>query len=110
MSWKYAAIIVNKDNNIVSIGRNYYTYGSNKFFSIHAEMDALINCKNKKELNGASMYIVRIDPYEKNKNDRFMNAYPCNNCYIKLKSVMKKYGLKNVFFTVQKSNRSLLKK
>jgi dCMP deaminase len=107
MRSKHGSIIV-KNGKIISQGYNRYVginwshnseiKGKNRGkYSIHAEEDALRNADPMK-LSGASMYVIRwgSDP----DDPLFMNSMPCLKCEKKIRKAMEKYGLKNVFYSV----------
>ena len=71
------------------------TRGSQNY--IHAEKNVLGKIK-KQFLKDASMYIMRVGKINDCKT--FQYSQPCPECTVLLKKCMKKYGLRNVYFTV----------
>lgn len=101
LKWKYAAIIVKK-NKIISIGYNHYTLTPfSGLYSTHAEIDALNNCKNKKDLSGAVMYVVHVNMNLLNNPSTYLSAAPCFDCEVKLCKCMKKFGLTTVYYSTE---------
>lgn len=106
LKWKYGCVIV-KRGRVISIGFNHY--GLSPFSGIHAthaEIDALNKCRNKKLLNNASMYIVRIN----NKSggprgtNTILSGKPCSECAVKINKMIKQYGLGRVYYTTDTKN------
>lgn len=120
LAYRHGAVLVLR-GEIISSGHNRYcSFTSKNCFSIHAEMSAIMNCKDKKQLNGAVMYVTRIpngrgnaSGSASNNNDcgrlssttthpqttRSLSA-PCHECHTRLKKCMIKYGLSAVYYTV----------
>jgi deoxycytidylate deaminase len=98
MRAKYCAIIV-KHNAIVSIGVNDYrlTQVSGKF-STHAEVSAILNCR-RRDLKDADMYVVHLNKHEEHPECTTASGKPCDQCKIKLEKCMRKYKLRNVYYT-----------
>ena len=92
-----------KNNKIVSTGWNYCIFMSSfdphpyymngKKVSVHAEEHALRRA-DPRMLNGASLYVVR-----KMCDGNLTNSKPCKRCESIILSCMKKYGLKNVYYS-----------
>lgn len=77
----YHATIIVKGSNIIGYG---YNHGY-----IHSECDALLDIWPNKRV-GATAINLRIT-----KTGRFGNSKPCDNC----RSVLKKSGIKKVYYT-----------
>jgi deoxycytidylate deaminase len=106
LKWKYGCVIA-KRGHIISTGYNNYKLTPfSGIYATHAEIDALNNCKNKNMLKGASMYIVRINNKNGGPRGKYnvLSGKPCNECYIKLNKMITKYGLKNVYYTIDTVN------
>lgn len=98
---KHAAALVNNKGEIISTGYNYYIktnqYSNNnkkKIYSIHAERDCLYKC-NPKKINGCDLYVIR------HNNEKYLLSQPCKNCENLIKKYIKKYNLKNVYYSVE---------
>lgn len=96
LNHKHGCIIV-YDKEIISTGYNKKN-NSLTNYSIHAEVDAINNLnkkyKNKRIMNNASLYVVRI---RNGINDDCLKmSKPCLNC---AKKIMK-LGIKNVYYSV----------
>jgi deoxycytidylate deaminase len=97
--FKMSAVIF-KHNNILSTGRNYGCRSKQGTIpeyqrwpgSIHAEMDAILNCENK-IINNASILIVRLTT-----NNNFNMAKPCDLCM----NYLEKFNFKKVIYTLDK--------
>lgn len=91
MRSKHGAIIV-KNNKIVSKGYNryFYYYGHNNTSSIHAEVDAIRNCFPRTNLNGATLYVVRVRP-----DGTTTLSKPCKGCC----RAISKTNLSGVYYT-----------
>lgn len=122
MQHKHGCIIVDNKGNIISSGYNKYIFVPidkikvyNKYTRIkiskHAEEMALKNADPRK-LDGAKLYIVRINIKCNNENNNenidynenileknFMFSKPCKRCTSIIESCMKKCGLKKVYYT-----------
>ena len=64
-------------------------------WSIHAERNLVKEIGDVSKLRGADMYIVRMDAY----GEKFMCSKPCEECMVFLQKCIRKYGLKNVYYT-----------
>lgn len=96
---KIKATIYDRKNKILSVGVNSYTKthplqahhatlcGKQHKIFLHAEIAALVKCKNKKP------YRIVIERY--NKNGKPMMAKPCEVC----QSAIEKAGIKVVDYT-----------
>jgi len=96
--YRLVAIIADKRGRILSIGRNsfekthpkqaYYAKknGSKHRIYLHAEMDALVRCKEK----GYVIYIARV-----NRIGEPMLAKPCKICA----DAIKDSGIEKIFYT-----------
>jgi len=99
---KHGAVVVHR-GRVVSTGYNHEhgfdrhasTY-LNNHISCHAECDALRNCPNKQFLRGADLYIVRINL----NSDGLLNSEPCRNCKMVIENYMRRFGLRNVYYSV----------
>jgi deoxycytidylate deaminase len=110
MHYKHGCIIT-KNGKILSTGFNRcvgFNWSHNKEekekgkrkgkYSIHAEEDALQNIDPTK-LMGASMYVIRWG--YSSKEPILLNSEPCHKCQKKIRRSIKKYGLKNVYYSVE---------
>lgn len=68
--------------------------------SIHAERNLVKELGDVSRLRGADMYVVRTDA----RGDSFLCSKPCNECMVFLQKCIKKYGLKNVYYTEHNNN------
>lgn len=107
MRVKHGCIIIDNKGTIISKACNkMLNFDTEKIknrdqylkVSYHAEENALKQV-NPKKLFGAKLYVVR---YGNSDSNFFMNSKPCNRCTIIIDKYMKKYGLKNVFYSVEK--------
>ena len=107
MRVKHGCIIIDNKGTIISKACNkMLNFDTEKIknrdqylkVSYHAEENALKQV-NPKKLFGAKLYVVR---YGNSDSNFFMNSKPCNCCTIIIDKYMKKYGLKNVFYSVEK--------
>ncbi len=92
---KYGKIIAKGFNNY----RGYNKYGTclyNQRRTIHAENAAINNCGDRNKLQNADLYIIRYDPIS---NEICFSA-PCHNCIQLIISCMKKYRLRNVYYSI----------
>lgn len=64
--------------------------------SIHAEQDAIFNCKDWTKLKGCSILVLKLSKTTK----QLSNAKPCKNCFKLLEYV----GIKTVFYSDEFSN------
>lgn len=107
MRVKHGCIIIDNKGTIISKACNkMLNFDTEKIknrdqylkVSYHAEENALKQV-NPKKLFGAKLYVVR---YGNSDNKFFANSKPCDRCTIIIDKYMKKYGLKNVFYSVEK--------
>lgn len=79
MYYKHGAVIF-RGRDILSMGYNY-DFGQKILhgkFSVHAEVDAIMNAiKAKKDIKGATMVVVRV-AYK--RDNKYVNSKPCENC------------------------------
>jgi len=79
MYYKHGAVIF-RGKDIISVGHNF-DFGQQIIhgkFSVHAEVDAIMNAsKAKKSVKGATMVVARIAWM---RNNVFGNSKPCDNC------------------------------
>ncbi len=96
--YSLCALIVLK-NRIRSIGYNqpktHPMSIDTKMQQIHAEMDALIRCHDNVDITKAYMIVVRLRP-----SGNPGMAKPCVVC----QSILKKVGLRHIFYTVASSD------
>ena len=108
----HGAIILDKNNNLIGEGYNYYNkvynniknygYEVHGSWTIHAEIMAIYdvhkkgyNCK--KILPKCSILVIRIPNYNINPNEIGIedcnNSYPCSEC----KSILEKWGINRIY-------------
>ena len=98
---RLGAVIFNK-KAIISSGHNDIRSSSvpekHKVWpnSIHAEQDAVFNCKDWSKLKGCSILVLKLSKTTK----QLSNAKPCSSCFKLLDYV----GIKTVFYSDQFSN------
>jgi len=94
----HIALIV-KRRQIISIAFNRIgTRASGCGYSdltIHAERNAIKGVGDFTKLKGASLYVIRVS-----KQDRVLNSTPCHDCELLIEKCRKKYGLKNVYYSI----------
>ena len=64
-------------------------------YSIHAERAVIKKLGDLRQLNGASMVVIRI---AKGKRD-LVSSEPCHTCKCHLEKCMKEYGLRYVYYS-----------
>jgi len=94
------AILKDKRGRILSIGKNSYTkthpiqashakrVGLPEKIYLHAEVDALVRCKDLSKVD--SITVMRVG-----KNSKYLNAKPCPVCM----SALEAANIKNIFHT-----------
>ena len=94
MVFKHGTVIV-KNGEIISEGYNHLADFMCHQWSVHSEVDAILNLKknhrNKKFLEDAVMIVVRIGA----KNDMRMSK-PCDAC----KKAIEKAGIKRILYSM----------
>jgi hypothetical protein len=65
--------------------------------TIHAERNCVRQLGDISQLRGANMYIMRIS--KDSANPVFMSSKPCHECEVFLEKCVRKYGLRQVFYT-----------
>jgi cytidine deaminase len=94
---RHSAALINNNNGIYKAFYNKFIkkirIKDNKdfFITIHAEISAVCNHIDKKNIKGMDIIVIRIDKLGK----RLQNSRPCNTCIIKLK----KLGIRKVFYS-----------
>jgi len=66
-------------------------------YTIHAEKNVVKMLGDYNKLRDADMYVIRCG--RGINSNKFINSKPCNDCEYFLYKCMKKYGLKNVYYT-----------
>ena len=95
--FRLGAVIFNK-NRILSVGFNHkfkthpiiQTLGGDFHKTLHAEIHAIIQVKNKAILRGSSIFV-----YRSNKDGFLAIAKPCPCC----QKIIKHYGIKDIIYT-----------
>jgi hypothetical protein len=65
--------------------------------TIHAERNCVRQLGDISQLRGAQMYIMRIS--KDAANPEFMSSKPCHECEVFLEKCVRKYGLRQIFYT-----------
>lgn len=94
----HVAIIIGRGGNILAescnrVGSRSSGAGYSKS-TIHAERAALKELGDMSKLRDATLVVVRVDKYGELKN-----SFPCHACQQHLLAAMKKYGLRNVYYS-----------
>lgn len=71
-------------------------------YSIHAEKNVLKNLGDYEKMRGADMYVFRIG--RGTNSHMAMNSKPCYACELFLNKCIRKYGLKNIYYTQGNDN------
>jgi deoxycytidylate deaminase len=108
LDYRLCAVLV-KGNKIISIGYNRFGYSGliryyNKQpyeFNIHAEVAAILKVRNKIDLTGCEIYVVRIMRHDPNSVGMSM---PCEMC----QAVLTAYGISKAYFTVDNNSIGML--
>lgn len=93
-SYKHAALLI-YNNKVVSIGYNHHVIkerDKQKRWTIHAEVDCLINLSKKlrDKCKYMKMYVIRVD-----KEGHLRISTPC----IKCNEFIQKYGVGTVYYS-----------
>lgn len=75
----------------------YYNTAVREKRNIHAEENVVRVLGDYNKLRDADMYIMRLGRGENAEN--FINSKPCAKCECFLNKCMRKYGLRNVYYT-----------
>ena len=83
---------------VYGFGINKYNIDK-KFNTIHAEVDAALNCPFQKKNITVDVFVGRIN----NKGTRYLMAKPCNNCVKQLYYILNKknYKINRIYYTLQ---------
>ncbi len=65
--------------------------------TIHAERNCVRQLGDTSQMRGANMYIMRIS--KDSENPVFMSSKPCHECEVFLEKCVRKYGLRQIFYT-----------
>ena len=97
MRFQHGCVIVHNER-IISRGHNRGVKTHN-MYSVHAEIAAIENMtRNRIKLEATTMYVVRINSKDMNKDDihtRTMNSRPCDNCM----KCIEHHKIKKCYFT-----------
>ena len=66
-------------------------------YTIHAEKNVVKHLGDYSKMKGSDMYVMRRGRGE--NNTTLMNSKPCPDCELFLQKCMRKYGLRNVYYT-----------
>jgi hypothetical protein len=66
-------------------------------YTIHAERNVIKKIGDYNKIRNADMYVMRCGRGE--NSDKFINSKPCSECECFLNKCMRKYGLRNVYYT-----------
>jgi len=97
--FKGSSILGEGVNNLRFCGKIPNKY-KNYLQSLHAEQHAIISCKNRKKLKGASILVIRI-----NNKDELRLAKPCKMCMGFIEHV----GISKVYYSTNSGEIKLLK-
>lgn len=104
--------VIMKNRKIISSGFNIGHEGiksttsiGNKW-SVHAERMAFNNVKNREDLRGATLYVIRIKPVTEKKDGLFYLSIskPCLKCSKLINKMIENYGLKGVYYSTTNKN------
>lgn len=96
----HIAVIVLRGKNIAEATNRLGSRSRGSGYSnhtIHAERNVVKKLGDYNKLRGADMYVMRCGRGINCEN--FMNSKPCHDCEYFLNKCMRKYGLKNVYYT-----------
>jgi len=111
--FRLAAVIV-RGGNVVSVG--YNKHNTNSFvehytnqvrgtrdycLSTHAEMDAVLKGREKTDLSGCKMFVIRL----RKDNQELGMARPCEIC----QHVLFNYGIKRAYYSIDASTYGVMK-
>mmetsp|Transcript_25057 Transcript_25057/g.60282 ORF Transcript_25057/g.60282 Transcript_25057/m.60282 type:complete len:116 (-) Transcript_25057:268-615(-) len=102
------SVLREKHGCVIVRGREILARGHNKHvvkavrgrISCHAEKDAILKCRKQRlDLRDADLYVVR---WGKNVpgNPVIMYSAPCSACVALIRACMKKYGLRNAYYSL----------
>lgn len=97
---KVGAIIFDK-NQIISRGYNKINDWNklnkkmNLYYpgSIHAELDAINKCKNKKDISRSNILIIRYNF----KTEKFKFSKPCDKCGL----LLSYFNIRNIYYSIE---------
>jgi deoxycytidylate deaminase len=101
----YHCAVIVSGGKVLSIGFN--DFGSTKLQeskkhrhcnSVHAEVRALLQLKNREDARGSRIYVARI-----NKNGQYAISAPCDVC----SEILTEMGVKSATFTIDDDNRKI---
>jgi hypothetical protein len=75
----------------------YYNTAVREKHNIHAEENVVRQLGDYNKLRDADMYVMRYGRGD--KNHTFVNSKPCPKCECFLNKCIKKYGLRNIYYT-----------
>lgn len=75
----------------------YYNTAVREKHNIHAEENVVRQLGDYNKLRDADMYIMRYGRGD--KSHTFVNSKPCPKCECFLNKCIKKYGLRNIYYT-----------
>lgn len=101
----YHCAVIVSGGKILSVGFN--DFGSAKLQeskkhrhcnSVHAEVRALLQLKNREDARGSRIYVARI-----NKNGHYAISAPCDVC----SEILAEMGVKSATFTIDNDDRKI---
>jgi deoxycytidylate deaminase len=103
----HVAVIVSRGKIIAEATNRigYRPQGESTFYNtavrekrnIHAEENVVRQLGDYNKLRDADMYVMRYGRGDKNRT--FVNSKPCPKCECFLNKCIKKYGLRNIYYT-----------
>lgn len=93
----HIAVVVYRGKIIAEATNKLGTRSSGSGYSnwtIHAEKNVIKKLGNINRLKDSDLYVMRCS-----NGDKFVNSKPCPDCVYFLEKCMRKYGLRNVYYT-----------
>lgn len=108
MGFRHCAIVA-KGSKVLGVGYNRHGWSSKqkgKYCSrkmnencctVHAEVDALLKVPNREDIQGATVYVVRVT-----KSNGLAMSKPCPMC----SEILKEHGVKRAFFSISEDENA----
>lgn len=102
MDFRHCALVV-QGNKILGVGFNRHGWSSkqqgkyssrklsNNCCTVHAEVDALLRVSNREDIQGSTVYVVRVI-----KLGQLAMSKPCPMCH----QILREHGVKRAFFSI----------
>lgn len=108
MTYAHCALVV-KGSKVLGVGYNRLGWSSKQkgkyparkqnssTCSVHAEVDSLLKVSNRDEIQGSTVYVIRI-----NRKSELAMSQPCEMCQV----ILREHGVKKAIFSISNNQEA----